>query len=83
MCIRDRYKILSYLRGREDKINVARFAYLLGRMEPAKDASAEMKELYSAFSKNMYYWMKDEEACRQLITAVYIYVYLNRGSEEE
>ena len=77
------YKILSYLRGREDKINVARFAYLLGRMEPAKDASAEMKELYSAFSKNMYYWMKDEEACRQLITAVYIYVYLNRGSEEE
>lgn len=77
------YKILAYLRGREDKINIARFAYLLGRMEPGKDESAEKKELYREFSRKMYYWMKDEEECRQLITAIYIYVYLNRGMKEE
>lgn len=75
------YKLLNFIRGREEKINLARLAYLLGRMEPDAKAPEEKKELYSEFSQKMYRWIKDEADSRELITAIYIYVYLNRKKE--
>lgn len=80
------YKILGYFTriNEQDKINLARLAYLLGRMEPKKDASEETKELYSEFSKSIYKWIKNEKDRKETITAVYIYMYMNRkdGSDE-
>ena len=77
------YKMLGYIRNREEKINLARFAYMLGRIEPEKKDSEEKKLLYQEFSKKMYQWIKNEEDSKELITAIYLYVYLNRNKEEK
>ncbi len=76
------YQILELIRGRKEKINFARYVYLLSRMEPDKKASAEQKEHYRAFSKKMYQWIKSESDCRQLKTAIQLYAYLVREKEE-
>ena len=41
------------------------------------------KEAYKRFSRKMYEWAEDLKDRRQIITAIYLYVYLNRTSEEE
>lgn len=76
------YKLLSFIRNRGEKISLARFAYMLGRMEPDKGADEEKISLYQEFSKKMYQWIKNEEDSKELITAIYLYVYLNRNKEE-
>ena len=75
------YKMLNFIRTRGEKISLARFAYMLGRMEPDKKEEKEKKELYQEFSKKMYQWIKSEEDSKQLVTAIYLYVYLNRNKE--
>lgn len=77
------YKMLAYVRNREESISLARFAYLLGRLEPDKKASEERKQLYMEFSRKMYQWIRNEEDSRQLVTAIYLYAYLNRSKEAE
>ena len=77
------YNMLKLLTNRKEKINLARFAYFLGRLEPAKNAKEETKALFKEFSKTMYRWMQDEEESRQLIMAIYLYVYLNREKEDK
>ena len=77
------YRLLELMRERKEKINLARFAYLLARMEPEENSSQEQKERYQEFSRNMYQWMCDEEASRQAITAITIYLYTIRERMEE
>ncbi|NLJ57401.1 MAG: type III-A CRISPR-associated protein Cas10/Csm1 [Tissierellia bacterium] len=77
------YNILELLRNKEEKINLARYAYLLARLEPDAKAEAAQKKLYKKFSKQMYLWMQKDEDCRQLITAIYIYGYLSRKEGDE
>ena len=78
------YKMLGFIRNVDkDRINLARYAYLLARMEPEKRDTPERKELYQIFSQKMYKWIRNEEEKKQLITAIYLYVYLNREKEEE
>ncbi len=76
------YHLLELIRHTEGqperKINRARLVYLLSRMEPSRDAESEMKELYRTFSQKVYSWYPCEEDRRQLITAIYLYVYLTR-----
>ncbi len=81
------YKLLELIRNREEKINIARLAYLLARMEPkvknGDEKGQRLLGLYQTFSKNLYGWLTDDEQCRQCITAIYIYVYGTRDKEEE
>ena len=77
------YNLLDLMRNREEKINLARFAYVLARMEPDKNADDMERDLYRKFSRSMYHWMLDEEDSRQAITAIYIYAYLIRSEEVE
>lgn len=77
------YNMLSLMREREEKINLARFAYFLARLEPDEKASELQKEIYKKFSRKVYEWMLDEEDCRQTITAIYIYAYLVREEEDK
>ena len=51
-------------------------------MEPGEKAPDESKKLYQEFSQKMYQWMLDEKACKQAITALYIYVYTIRETAE-
>lgn len=76
------YHLLELICNREEKINFARYVYILSRLEPDKEASAEQKEAYAKFSSKMYQWIKSESDCRQLRTAINLYVYLKREKEE-
>ena len=71
------YNLLALLREAEnDRINLARYAYLLARLSPKKNAPDY--KLYEQFSHNMMDWALDAVQRHQLITAIYIYVYQNR-----
>ena len=79
------YHLLELLRGDKGKFNRARFVYFLSRMEPdARDeeGKAEM-ETYKTFSAKMYQWSLSEEERRQVVTAIYLYVYMKREKEGE
>lgn len=73
------YHLLELLRDSEDCIQTARFIYLLSRMEP--EEGQEQKDAYKLFSRKMYEWIKEPEDRRQAITAMYLYIYLNRDRE--
>lgn len=77
------YNLLDYLRSIDDTINLARYAYLLARIEPDKDASDIEKENYRLFSKKMYDWAINKEDRLQLIMAIYLYIYEQRKTDKE
>ncbi len=75
------YKLLEYIRNSDDKINLARLAYMLGRMEPEGRVSDEIRDRHRDFSKTLYQWISNDADGvnrKQLITAIYLYVYLHR-----
>ena len=76
----------------EDKLNIARFAYVLARLEPQKPNTNKKevlseyekdKENYKEFSKKIYGWIKNKEDSKQVKTAILLYVYNNRKIVEE
>ncbi len=79
------YHLLELIRNRGDKINFARYVYILSRMEPEEEASGEQIQAYKEFSLKMYQWYQGENGdtdCRQLKTAIHLYAYLRREREE-
>ncbi len=81
------YNILELFREADDRINLARLAYLLARLEPSKkkgdEKAEEYRRLYQEFKEKLYHWQRNEKDRRQFITAIYIYAYLNRESHKE
>lgn len=78
------YQLLEHLRGAaNDKLNLARCAYLLARLRPAAGATPKQEQAYSAFSEKFYQWALEPAAREQLIAAIYLYVYLHRAEKEE
>ena len=77
------YNLTDLLRNtQEDHVNFARCVYLLARLRPdEKKASEALKDAYRTFSHNVLDWARNPEQRRQLITAIYIYVYQKRGRE--
>lgn len=76
------YRILELLRGCDAQINLARIAYLLARLEPSRK-EAEAQRYYRDFSRSVMRWCRSEEDRRELITAIYLHVYRERGGECE
>lgn len=76
------YHLLELIRKRNEGINFARFVYLLARMEPNSKATTVEKEAYKEFSDYMYKWYRNEKDCRELKTAINIFVYSIREREE-
>lgn len=80
------YNLLELMRNTiehpEEKINIARYAYLLSRMAPEGKADENQGVAYEKFSQSMYRWIREPEQCRQAMTAIYIYVYTIREQEE-
>ena len=77
------YHLMELLRNEEEKINIARYVYLLSRMEPEDKGDQTKRAEYRKFSKKMYEWSKNPKDKKELITAIYLYVYLNRKRGEE
>ena len=74
------YQMTNLLRAAEgDKLNLARYAYLLARLQPSRRSPSFA--LYERFSRQMYAWACSAEDRAQLITAIYLYVYMNRKAE--
>ena len=76
----------------EDKLNIARLAYVLARLEPQKPNTNKKevlseyekdKENYKEFSKKIYGWIKNKEDSKQVKTAILLYVYNNKKIVEE
>ena len=75
------YNLLTLLCAtKDDRINFARCAYLLTRLAPSSE-DKEKQLIYQEFSHNIIDWAQNEEQRRQLITAIYIYIYQNRGRD--
>ena len=74
------YKMLQLIRDKDEsnRLNVAKFAYLLARLSPKGKEKAEQ---YQEFSTKMYDWIQNSTDRRQLITAIYIYIYTTREKE--
>ena len=79
------FNILEFLKNIKEKINIARFIFLLSRLEPEKNSENydEKITIYRKFAETMYQWIKKDDDIRQVITAIYLYVYLNRKKQSE
>lgn len=77
------YQLLEYLRAAGDRLNLARCAYLLARLRPGRSSSAAQKSTYETYAHNFYTWALQPEDRRQLVAAIYLYVYLNRSQNAE
>lgn len=78
------YRFLNLLDPkREDKrINIARFAYILARLDPGEKAKENTKEHYSRFKNQIYKWINNNSDRRQLVTAINLIIYGMREKNE-
>ena len=76
------YHLTELLRNANEKIHIARYVYLLSRMEPDEKSDPEIKALYRKFSEKMYLWSQNKKDRKELITAIYLYVYMHRSDEK-
>jgi CRISPR-associated protein Csm1 len=81
------YQLLTLLRHADKKINLARFAYTLARKaerivdnvaDNTEEQRAAKQAMQREFCDKMYAWYLDETQRKQLMTAIYLYVYLYR-----
>lgn len=72
------YRLMELLRQaqRDGGIALARYAYLLARLEPKRNAPNY--PAYKSFSEDMYRWALNGAERGELLTAICIYVYRNR-----
>lgn len=70
------YKMLSLCRNAGKRINIAKLAYLLARMEPS--SGEERHALYKKFTEKVYAWAAVPSDRRELCMAIGVYAYLTR-----
>ncbi|NLK75266.1 MAG: type III-A CRISPR-associated protein Cas10/Csm1 [Clostridiales bacterium] len=76
------YRLMELLKSSDDRINIARYAYTLSRLEP-RDKKSSYYNLYSDFSEKMYGWILSPKDRKELLTAIYIYIYLTRKGAKD
>lgn len=69
------HRLVELIKNSNDRINIARCAYLIARLEPT-EAEYEYRKLYQDFSKTVYGWILNPDDRKELLTASYIYIYL-------
>ena len=63
----------------DDNLNIARFAYVLARMQPQ---NPKLIPIYDEFSKAMYKWINSDKDKKELFTALNLLLYYLRDKEE-
>jgi len=76
------YNLLTLIRYQEERINFARLVYLMARIEPGKDSGKEEKDAYKKFAGSVIEWVQTREDRRQMETAIILYVYHIRETED-
>lgn len=74
------YRLLELLNDSGKGINLARFAYMVARLEPGKDSPAY--ESYAQVRKQFYLWYSQPEHRKQLMTALELIIYSIRDKGE-
>ena len=59
----------------DNRLDIARFAYILGRV----NYTDKNKDNFNKFKKNLLLWLKEKEDAKQLLTAINILIYQERG----
>ncbi|WP_370754110.1 type III-A CRISPR-associated protein Cas10/Csm1 [Megamonas funiformis] len=77
------YRLMDLIQlADEDKLNIARFAYVLARMQPKQDKDEQKRKVYEDFVSKMYQWINSKEDKKQLATALNLLVYYLRDKKE-
>ena len=77
------YRLMDLIQlADEDKLNIARFAYVLARMQPKQDKDEQKRKVYEDFVSKMYQWINNNEDKKQLATALNLLVYYLRNKKE-
>ena len=77
------YRLMDLIQlSDEDKLNIARFAYVLARMQPKQDKDEQKRKVYEDFVSKMYQWINNNEDKKQLATALNLLVYYLRDKKE-
>lgn len=77
------YRLMDLIQlADEDKLNIARFAYVLARMQPKQDKDEKKRKVYEDFVSKMYQWINNNEDKKQLATALNLLVYYLRDKKE-
>ena len=79
------YRLLDLLRRADNdgyRIDLARFAYTLARLEPKKKEGTPWK-CYQALRPTLYDWYQSDEDRQQLITAIELLIYHARDKAEK
>ena len=77
------YRLMDLIQlADEDKLNIARFAYALARMQPKQDKDEQKRKIYENFVSKMYQWINNNEDKKQLATALNLLVYYLRDKKE-
>ena len=74
------YRMMELLIDTKGKINLARFAYAIARLEPKENALSY--DSYQKVRKQFYQWYKQENDRKQLITALELIIYSIREKGE-
>lgn len=74
------YRLMELLIDTKGKINLARFAYAIARLEPKENSLSYSS--YQKVRKQFYQWYKQESDRRQLITALELIIYSIREKGE-
>lgn len=77
------YKMMELVDNMDNKINVARFAYVLARAKPDNnendsDEQDKSHKDYKEFSDKILEWITNKNDLKQLKTALYLYGYYSR-----
>lgn len=77
------YRLMDLIQlADEDKLNIARFAYVLARMQPKQDKDEQKRKVYEDFVSKMYQWINNNEDKKQLATALNLLVYYLKDKKE-
>lgn len=77
------YRLMDLIQlADEDKLNIARFAYVLARIQPKQDKDEQKRKVYEDFVSKMYQWINNNEDKKQLATALNLLVYYLRDKKE-
>ena len=80
------YRLHSLIEDAEkdkDRVNIACFAYTLGRMQPVDKKNLALQQCYEEFSQQLYKWYISTTDRKQLYTALDLLIYYRREAKED
>ena len=75
------YKLMNLIYNSNKKINLARLAYMLARLEPNDFKNEQLKNNYLKLKEKIYSLYKDKKGIKLLLTAINLLIYKYREAQ--